>query len=98
MVEKKKGSVYCFTTEFSVSKHWVLNEHRIFDKYILPGTSYLEMVREGVRQLGDCEVVKFENIVFVSSLVIEDKETMLINMEMIRQGSSYEFRIGCQDE
>lgn len=98
LVEKKKGSVYCFTTEFSVSKHWVLNEHRIFDKYILPGTSYLEMVREGVRQLGDCEVVKFENIVFVSSLVIEDKETMLINMEMIRQGSSYEFRIGCQDE
>lgn len=98
LVEKKKDSVYCFTTEFSISRHWELSEHRIFDRYILPGTSYLEMVREGVHQLGDCEVIKFENVVFVSSLVIEDDKSMLVNMEMIRQGSSYQFRIGCQDE
>ncbi|HEX2927078.1 MAG TPA: beta-ketoacyl synthase N-terminal-like domain-containing protein [Ruminiclostridium sp.] len=44
-----------YLTDFTVKKHWVLKEHNILGKYLVPGTVYLEMARDS----GSTSVINF---------------------------------------
>ena len=60
-----------YITEFAVDKQWVLNEHRVLNHYIAPGTTYLEMARAaGEGYYGDSPM-ELRDFLFVNPLVVD---------------------------
>jgi len=82
-----------YSTAFSVDKHWVLNEHKVNGSYVVPGTTYLEIVMEICRRKFGDKVIKLENVVFVSPLIVEESEVREAQSIIINKGQFCEFII-----
>jgi iturin family lipopeptide synthetase A len=70
-----------YTTEFTVDKQWVLNEHRVLNYYIAPGTTYLEMARVAAEAYYDDSFIELRDFMFIHPLVVdlgEKKEVQTI--------------------
>lgn len=84
-----------YTTSMSIDKHWVLSDHKISNKSVLPGTSYLEMVRfAAAKELGQ-EFLEFKDIFFLTPLVVEENEDVIIYLSLLPISGSkgYKFSI-----
>ncbi|NIM10482.1 MAG: amino acid adenylation domain-containing protein [Candidatus Aminicenantes bacterium] len=84
-----------FVSDFRVDKHWVLEEHRILGKAVLPGTAYLEMARAAFEHHVGNTRMEMREIYFLNPLMVEDEEqkevhTILENQE---KGNEFEFSI-----
>ncbi|NOU64363.1 SDR family NAD(P)-dependent oxidoreductase [Paenibacillus sp. LMG 31461] len=93
----KSMSQDIYLTNFNVSKHWVLKEHNIMGKYLLPGTAYLEMLTE----LGFVYfkgVVEFRNVIFLNSLVVDESETKEIQTIITKNKDYLMFTIAGKSE
>lgn len=68
-----------YISHLSPQSHWLLDEHRLMGKAILPGTAYLEMIRAAFTHYqnnSDKEkVLCIENVYFLSPLIVDDDET-----------------------
>ena len=60
-----------YSTEFTVEGQWVLNEHRVLDYYIAPGTTYLEMARAASRAYYGNAPIELRDFLFIQPLVVE---------------------------
>ncbi|MEK5448466.1 SDR family NAD(P)-dependent oxidoreductase [Paenibacillus sp. FSL R7-0331] len=80
LVDSMRQNIYLMN--FNLKKHWVLQDHKIMGGNILPGTAYIEVIKESFRQCYDNENVVIKNIVFLSPLVVsaedEDIETHIV--------------------
>ncbi len=75
LIEKcLSNSVYeiVYSTVFKTDRHWVLSDHVISGKSVLPGTAYLEMARLAVENSFDESVWEIKNVVFLTPLVCYD--------------------------
>lgn len=94
-VINSKEKTYCFHTEFNLKKHWVLSEHKIFDRYIVPGTVFLEMVREGMYRITKKEgAIEFKNVVYLSSLYTKGDDSVEVQTLIQQDNDCYHFTIG----
>ncbi len=60
------GDEYTFYAGLSAKEHWVLDEHRIMQKPVVPGVTYIEMVREiGATLLGETPF-EISNLLFLT--------------------------------
>ncbi|WP_052360691.1 SDR family NAD(P)-dependent oxidoreductase [Oceanobacillus manasiensis] len=94
LVEKKishSNEEICYETVFHVDKHWVLNDHRIGDKAVLPGTSYLEMVRFAATEVFGKTALEFRDVFFLSPLVIDDHTESLVRLIFVKLSSGFSF-------
>lgn len=53
-----------YQTHFSTEKHWFLKEHRLMGTNIVPGTAYIEMMREIAKEYWNVEQVLIKSLVF----------------------------------
>lgn len=53
-----------YEAHFSTEKHWFLKEHRLMGSNIVPGTAYIEMMLEIVKEYWDVEQVVVKSLVF----------------------------------
>ncbi|GMK38598.1 hypothetical protein PCCS19_16520 [Paenibacillus sp. CCS19] len=72
--ETPEFSVYA--TSFSIDTHWVLSEHKVLDHYVVPGTTYLEMVREIGSRMLRTQQVQLSGVTFLSPFIVRDGETL----------------------
>ncbi len=86
-----KEGVYCYETTFCIDRHWVLSDHRIKNKAVLPGTSYLEMVRFAAARAFRRQSLEFRDVLFLIPLVVEAGTQVLarLNLTPIDQGLSF---------
>ena len=82
-----------FLTEFSTEKHWVLDEHRIMGKGVIPGVAYLEMVRKAFEGRANSDDVIIKNVLFMKPLVVEDGQEQEAYITIKRNGEGFEFLI-----
>lgn len=94
----EEKAVYQFSTEFRVNRQWVLEEHKIFDRYLVPGTSYLEMVREAMSHIEKSKSIEFRNVIYISSLVLTEDESLQACLKLVRKEDCYGFTVGCLEE
>lgn len=69
-----------YTTRFSVKKHWVLHDHVIMGRNILPGTAYVEIAREACSKYIDGPM-ELRNLCFMTPLGVgldEEVEAQII--------------------
>ena len=81
---KQAGQVV-FTSFFCVKDFWVLDEHRLMGKPILPGTAYLEMARAALEYYSGSTAVEIREIYFLAPLVVEENEEKEIRTVLQKQ-------------
>lgn len=81
-----------YTTDFSVEKYWVLNEHKIDGNAVLVGTTYLEMVMEVCNEIYP-NGVYFKDIQFITTLFIKEEEVYEVQLVLKKKKYYLEFYI-----
>ncbi len=80
-----------YTTEFTVDKQWVLNEHRVLNYYIAPGTTYLEMARVAAEAFYDNSPFELRDFLFVNPLVVDPGEKKEVQTIVKKESEYLEF-------
>ncbi len=93
----KSMNLEVYKTVFSVDKHWVLGEHKVLDRYVVPGTTYIEIVSEIFRRSYSRKSVELNDIVFLSPLSLEKNETKETHIICKNSGEYIEFNVTSKD-
>jgi amino acid adenylation domain-containing protein len=81
-----------FSTQFSVDRHWVLDEHRIDGNCVLVGTTYLEMALEACKKIFS-EKVQLTDIQFITPLVVKTEEEIEVQLVLEHNKGGCQFYI-----
>ena len=63
-----------FVTQFNIDRHWVLKEHKLLDKCVVPGVAYLELAREACGKYYNDKNVVLKSVMLLSPLVVGEDE------------------------
>ncbi|MEM7355518.1 MAG: SDR family NAD(P)-dependent oxidoreductase, partial [Acidobacteriota bacterium] len=96
----RDGENDVFHTRLEARRHWVVDEHRLGERRLLPGTAYLEMARaafEAVENGGGPVVV--EGLVFVEPLWVDEDRAKHMRLSLqSSQNGRRELRIESRSE
>ncbi|WP_160670952.1 type I polyketide synthase [Clostridium sp. C8-1-8] len=70
-VEIKSKDIEIYSTIYSPQKHWVLNEHKVNGKCVVPGTTYLEIARAACEKYFGEKVIEMEEFTFLTPLMVD---------------------------
>ncbi len=83
-----------FETILSPQTHWVLREHRIGGKAVVPGTAYLEMARASLQQFRFQTLpIEIHELTFVSPLAVSDDEARKVRVTVRENSDAFDFEI-----
>lgn len=82
-----------FSTEFSPKKHFVLSDHIIMGSYVIPGTTYIEMIYQAGRRLSDDGQIQINDITFYTPVVLRESDTREVQTIVKFKDRSFEFTI-----
>lgn len=82
-----------YLSSFDVKNYWILNEHKVARAFVVPGTTYLEMVTELLKRHYDGWTFQLKDIVFLSPLVLESGETVEVHTAIKNNTDYMEFAI-----
>lgn len=83
-----------FNSDFTVTRHWVLNEHLIMNSPTLVGTAYLELARAAFQQFTGRIPTLITDVVFTSPLIVKEGEKREVQTSLRNSGSGgFEFLI-----
>ncbi len=82
-----------FSTEFSPKKHFVLSDHIIMGSYVIPGTTYIEMIYQAGRRLSDDGQIQINDITFYTPVVLSESDTREVQTIVKFKDRSFEFTI-----
>ena len=83
-----------YITHLKLSTHWVLNEHMTREnKGILPGVTYLEMVRAAFENHTGTEILEFSDVYFLNPLVVGKDEEIEVFLDLKKEDNGYDFVI-----
>jgi len=88
------GSTIIFSSMLSSDYNWELADHNIKGKYILPGTSYIEIIINQMNYLfeGTDKIYSISDLHFIQPFVIEDDETKELQTLITKEGNTYKFQ------
>ncbi|WP_214318585.1 type I polyketide synthase [Nonomuraea sediminis] len=91
--EGGNGLDWCSGT-LSPGTHWVLDEHRIADVPVLPGTGHLELARTAAEAvLPGSGFVEMRDVVFVEPLSVADGATAEVRVVFTPEADGAEFQV-----
>ncbi|HEV2149833.1 MAG TPA: SDR family NAD(P)-dependent oxidoreductase [Longimicrobiaceae bacterium] len=76
-----------FATDFSVARHWPLDEHRIIGRAVMPGVAYFEMLRAAVAERAGGRVVVIREAFFVEPMHLDEDEVREGRLELVEDGT-----------
>ena len=82
-----------YTTPFRVDTHWVLDEHRLIGTAVIPGTSYIEMVRAALAARADGRAIEIADLYFLAPLQVRDDETREVRLVLTPAAGGFDFFI-----
>lgn len=82
-------------TDFSVTEHWVLDDHRIVGTAVMPGTAYLEMARAAVEKHGggDKRTLEIRDAFFLAPLALRDDEIREVRIQIDETAGEYSYKV-----
>ena len=87
-----------YLTEFSVDSHWVLKEHRVMGNYVVPGTTYIEVVREAVKEFFPNGRMELRKFYFMTPLMVDEGEVREVQTILDKKDDLIKFTIASQDD
>ena len=82
-----------YGTDFSVTEHWVLDDHRIVGTAVMPGTAYLEMARAAVEKHGRQGTLEIRDAFFLAPLALRDDEIREVRILIDEEGNDFSFKV-----
>ncbi len=87
-----------YATEFSPEKHFVLWDHRIMGNYVLPGTTYIEMIYQASLKYASKGQIELRDITFYSPVVLQEGKSRDVQTIIKRDKNCYSFVIASKEE
>ena len=81
-----------YITRFSVKKHWILQDHIIMGRNIIPGTAYVELAREVCSKYIDGEI-ELRDLIFMTPLAVDPKEEVEAQIVVTKHRGYVEFAV-----
>jgi len=81
-----------YLAEVSVSDTWILEEHRIGGKAVLPGVAYIEMGRAAFEHHAGSGPVELRDIFFITPMSLGDDERRELRLQLEQNGEGFKFR------
>lgn len=81
-----------YTTKFSIKKHWILHDHVIMGKNIIPGTAYVELAREACSKYIEGPM-EFRDMCFLTPLGVEPDEEVDAQIIITKCKNHVEFMV-----
>ncbi|MBK0394479.1 type I polyketide synthase [Ramlibacter algicola] len=72
---------------------WVLREHMVGGRAVLPGTAYIEIARAAMAQLHPGSGVEIRSLSFEEAMVFEGPARRQVRVDLRRAGEHYEFSV-----
>ena len=85
-----------YESDFSVTEHWVLDDHRIVGTAVMPGTAYLEMARAAVEKESRAGTLEIRDAFFLAPLALRDDEKRKVRTIVEKAGDEFSYRIVSQ--
>jgi len=82
-----------YKANLSEAEHWVLSEHRVGKKALLPGTAYLEMACAAVRDNCGATALEVQDFYLLQPLLLDADEVSHLEIVLSPQGEQYAFQI-----
>ncbi|HSH89492.1 MAG TPA: SDR family NAD(P)-dependent oxidoreductase, partial [Ramlibacter sp.] len=86
-----------FEAAYSRKDLWVLQEHGVAGRPVLPGTAYIEIARAAMNVLHPEAAVEIRSLSFEEAMVFDATSTRLVRVEMRRAGTGYDFLVRSRD-
>lgn len=81
-------------TELSAASHWLLDEHRMLSgQAVLPGTGYVEIIAQAVREYGIERAVAIQDLVFLRPLTVPDGERFSLRVRLAPEVEGYRLEV-----
>lgn len=87
-----------FEATYSAQDLWVLREHAVAGRPVLPGTAYIEIARAAMAQLHPGADVEIRSLSFEEAMVFDAGGRREVRIEMQRSGEGYEFTVRSRAE
>ena len=82
-----------FATSFNVKDYWLLNEHKLAESScLIPGTGFIEIIRQAYEHLEDESVVCMEKVQFMLPFTVNDSEEKVLYTELQPKPESGAYR------
>jgi len=82
-----------YITQFSVAQSWILEEHRIGGRSVLPGVTYLEMARAAFEQHSGVDgPIELRDVFFITPMSIDNDAKRDVRLLLERNGEWFKFR------
>ncbi len=88
-VENENGAA--FEATYSPSDLWVLTEHSVAGRPILPGTAYIEIARAAMAVLQPGQPIEICALSFGEAMVFDATSTRLVRVELRQTAAGYDF-------
>ena len=88
-VNKDNGAV--FEATYAAKSLWVLQEHSVAGRPVLPGTAYVEIARAAMTFLHPGAAIEIRALSFEEAMVFEQESTRAVRTEMRRTSEGYDF-------
>ena len=83
------GDKQVHVAEFGPERQWVLSEHKIAERPIVPGTTYLEMVRAAFAGHAENNPVSIRQVVFPAPLILNEGESEMCSRSYSAQAKVF---------
>ncbi|HZY17564.1 MAG TPA: SDR family oxidoreductase [Ramlibacter sp.] len=90
-VEGERGPT--FEATYSAQDLWVLREHAVAGRPVLPGTAYIEIARAAMAELHPGSDVEIRSLSFEEAMVFEPGGRRQVSIDLRRSGEGYEFLV-----
>jgi acyl transferase domain-containing protein/thioesterase domain-containing protein len=82
-----------FEATYTAQDLWVLREHAVAGRPVLPGTAYIEIARAAMAQLHPGSGVEIRSLSFEEAMVFEPAGSRQVRIDLRRSGEHYEFLV-----
>ncbi|WP_433527968.1 SDR family oxidoreductase [Micromonospora sp. CA-263727] len=69
---RRTATAETFRTTITTAESWIVDEHRMQGHGLVPGTTYLEMVRAAVAPHAGGKEIEFRDVLFTSPVIVPD--------------------------
>jgi hypothetical protein len=82
-----------FEASYSPRHLWVLKEHAVGGRHVLPGTAYIEIARAAMNALHPGASVEIRALSFEEAMVFDPQASRLVRTDMRKTGDGYDFLV-----
>jgi acyl transferase domain-containing protein/thioesterase domain-containing protein len=95
-VDSENGAA--FEATYEPRNLWVLQEHSVAGRPVLPGTAYIEIAQAAMTVLHPGAAIEIRALSFEEAMVFDTGSSRLVRIEMRKDGAGYDFVVRSRGE